>query len=241
MSEPMRTMQPWLPTQPADVGTERATPANVIALVNGLPIDRAELIEMLIEGHGLRALEQLVLLTAARQRAAEMSLTVTEADVQAAHEDALRKLGTPVSDPDGPVLDREAAQRLLDQFLAAKNISRPEWNCRMQQRAYLGKIAEAEVKQVDVTDEMLEKEYDLAEPTEENVFEMTEGEREERGIEVLPGSLIEAIHEAEGSELLRRCLGDHVFDSLIANKKIEWDQYRKHVSEFETRRYMPIL
>jgi len=89
--------------------------------------------------------------------------------------------------------------------------------------------------------EGVEKEYPLPEPTEENVFEMSQEEQEARGIGTLPGSLIEAIHEAERSELLRRCLGDHVFDSLIANKKIEWDLYRKHVSGFELERYLPIL
>jgi glutamine synthetase len=89
--------------------------------------------------------------------------------------------------------------------------------------------------------EGVEKEYPLPEPTEENVFEMSQEEQEARGIGTLPGSLIEAIHEAEQSDLLRRCLGDHVFDSLIANKKIEWDEYRKHVSDFELERYLPIL
>ncbi|MGB6837671.1 MAG: glutamine synthetase family protein [Dehalococcoidia bacterium] len=89
--------------------------------------------------------------------------------------------------------------------------------------------------------EGIEKEHDLPPPTEENVFEMSQEEQETRGIGTLPGSLIEAIHEAEQSDLLRRCLGDHVFDSLIANKKIEWDLYRKHVSGFELERYLPIL
>ena len=89
--------------------------------------------------------------------------------------------------------------------------------------------------------EGIAKEYPLPAPTEENVFEMSEAERERRGIGTLPGSLVEAIHEAEGSELVRRCLGDHVFESLIRNKKIEWDLYRTHVTDFEQQRYLPIL
>ena len=39
----------------------------------------------------------------------------------------------------------------------------------------------------------IEHEYPLPEPTEENVFEMTEAERKQRGIDLLPGSLHEAI------------------------------------------------
>ncbi len=89
--------------------------------------------------------------------------------------------------------------------------------------------------------EGIEKNYPCPEPVEENVFEMTEQERKERGIDHLPGSLWEAIEYAEGSELLRRCLGDHLFESLIANKKIEWSNFRRHVTDYELRRYLPIL
>jgi glutamine synthetase len=83
--------------------------------------------------------------------------------------------------------------------------------------------------------------YECPEPVEENVFEMSEGERNERGIDHLPGSLWEAIEHAEGSTLLRRCLGDHLFESLLTNKKIEWSNFRRHVTDYEIRRYLPIL
>ncbi len=89
--------------------------------------------------------------------------------------------------------------------------------------------------------EGIEREYPLPEPTEENVFEMSLDEQRSRGIEVLPGDLHEAIEAAEGSELVRRCLGDHVFESLIKNKRIEWDSYRKHVTDFERDRYLGVL
>ncbi|MCH7945137.1 MAG: glutamine synthetase, partial [Armatimonadetes bacterium] len=89
--------------------------------------------------------------------------------------------------------------------------------------------------------EGIEREYVLPEPTEENVFEMSEDERRERGIDLIPGSLDEAIRVAEESDLLRRCLGDHVFDSLLRNKKIEWSAYRAHVTDFELKRYLPVL
>jgi len=89
--------------------------------------------------------------------------------------------------------------------------------------------------------EGIEKGYPLPEPVEENVFDMTEEQRKKRGIGVLPGSLVEAIEVAEQSDLLRRCLGDHVFDTLIANKKIEWDAYRTKVTDYELERYLPIL
>ena len=87
----------------------------------------------------------------------------------------------------------------------------------------------------------IEGEYPLPEPTEENVFEMSEEDRRKRGIEVVPGTLHEAIQAAEESELLRTCLGDHVFESLIKNKKIEWNDYRMHVTDFELDRYLSVL
>jgi glutamine synthetase len=89
--------------------------------------------------------------------------------------------------------------------------------------------------------EGIEKEYEVPDPVEENVYEMTEEERSRRGIGTLPGSLWEAIQLAEKSELVQRALGDHVFDAFIKNKRIEWDQYRSQVTDYELKRYLPIL
>ena len=87
----------------------------------------------------------------------------------------------------------------------------------------------------------IEHDDPLPEPTEENVFEMTEEERQSRGIELLPDSLHDAIEAAEESELVRECLGNHVFESLIKNKKIEWAAYRAYVTDFERERYLSVL
>ncbi|MDO8531816.1 MAG: glutamine synthetase family protein [Dehalococcoidia bacterium] len=83
--------------------------------------------------------------------------------------------------------------------------------------------------------------WEPPEPVEENVYKMPEEERKRRGIGTLPASLGEAIALAEKSQLLREALGDHVFDSFIENKKIEWDLYRKQVTDYEIKRYLPIL
>ena len=89
--------------------------------------------------------------------------------------------------------------------------------------------------------EGVEKEYPLAEPAEENVFQMKPEERAARGIVTLPGSLDEAIVLAEQSEVLKKALGEHVFHSFIQNKKVEWDIYRTQVTDYEVKRYLPIL
>ena len=89
--------------------------------------------------------------------------------------------------------------------------------------------------------EGVEKGYEPPEPVEENVYEMTEEERKERGIATLPPDLLQAIHLTEGSELVRKALGDHVFQAFIRNKRIEWDQYRTQVTEYELKKYLPVL
>ena len=89
--------------------------------------------------------------------------------------------------------------------------------------------------------EGIEKKYELADPIEENVFVMSSEEREKRGIGSLPMNLSDAISLTEKSELVRKALGDHLFDSFIKNKRIEWDQYRIQVTEYELKRYLPIL
>ena len=87
----------------------------------------------------------------------------------------------------------------------------------------------------------IEENYSLPEPVEEDIYEMDEAARERAGIESLPGNLFEAIQEVEKSELVRETLGDHIFNKFIDNKKIEWDRYRTHVSQYEIEKYLPIL
>ena len=87
----------------------------------------------------------------------------------------------------------------------------------------------------------MEEGLELEEPIERNIYEMTEKERAELGITSLPADLWEAIRMAEESEMLRECLGDHVFDSLITDKKIEWEQYKAVVTAYELETNLPVL
>ena len=89
--------------------------------------------------------------------------------------------------------------------------------------------------------EGIEKGYKLGSPIERNVYEISEEERKSLGIGTLPGSLQEAIQYAENSEVVRKALGDVLFEKLIADKKIEWDQYRTQVTNYELDRYLSIL
>ena len=89
--------------------------------------------------------------------------------------------------------------------------------------------------------EGIEKGYKIPKPIEENVYQMTEKERQAKGIDTLPSSLWEAIQLTEKSELVRKALGDHVFNAFIENKKIECYQYRTQVTDYELKKYLAIL
>jgi glutamine synthetase len=87
----------------------------------------------------------------------------------------------------------------------------------------------------------IEENYAFPDPIEEDIYEMDQAAREEAGITSLPGNLFEALQEVEKSELVRETLGEHIFNKFVANKKIEWDRYRTHVSQYEIEKYLPIL
>lgn len=89
--------------------------------------------------------------------------------------------------------------------------------------------------------EGIEKDYDTIPPVERNVYKLNEEERKELNIKTLPEDLFEAIKTMESSELVKKALGDHVFNTLLENKRLEWEDYRAQVSEWEMEKYFPIL
>jgi glutamine synthetase len=89
--------------------------------------------------------------------------------------------------------------------------------------------------------EGIEKRYKLVEPANDNIYRMSEEERNRSGIKSLPEDLFEAIKIAEDSKLVKECLGDKVFEYFIRNKKMEWDEYKAQVTQYEINKYLPIL
>ncbi len=62
-----------------------------------------------------------------------------------------------------------------------------------------------------------------------------------KGVEMLPQSLGEAITIAESSKFLKDALGEHIYQSLIENKKIEWNRYCSEITNYELEKYLPVL
>jgi glutamine synthetase len=89
--------------------------------------------------------------------------------------------------------------------------------------------------------EGVEKGYELPDPLERNIYQMSEAERKNTGVDSLPASLGEAIAETQKSDVVRRALGDHVFERFIALKKQEWDDYRIQVTQYEIEKFLPLM
>ncbi len=81
--------------------------------------------------------------------------------------------------------------------------------------------------------------YELGEETNVNLFELDDAGRRAIGIEPLPRSLDEALDVMEGSDLVRKTLGDHIFEWFLRNKRAEWAEYQSAVTPFELDRYLP--
>ncbi len=89
--------------------------------------------------------------------------------------------------------------------------------------------------------EGIEKGYKVPAPMEQNLYHLTDSERKEKGIETLPDNLGTAISITEGSNLVKKVLGEHIFPRFIELKKKEWDEYRIQVPKYELDKYLSIL
>jgi glutamine synthetase len=87
----------------------------------------------------------------------------------------------------------------------------------------------------------IENGYEIPDPMETNLYDLTPDERASRGIEQLPETLGEAIEVLAESDLVREALGDHIFERYVALKREEWEEYRIQVSQWELERYLPVL
>lgn len=73
---------------------------------------------------------------------------------------------------------------------------------------------------------------------DKNIFEMSEEEIAERGIEKLPGTMGEALEEFEKSDFVRGVIGDHIFEKYCQAKHEEWRNFRTIVTDWEVQTYL---
>lgn len=87
----------------------------------------------------------------------------------------------------------------------------------------------------------IEEGYELPPGAEDDVWALSEGERRALGMKPLPQSLQQAIDVMERSELVAETLGEHVFEFFLRNKRAEWEDFRRQVTQWELERYLPML
>ncbi len=87
----------------------------------------------------------------------------------------------------------------------------------------------------------IEEGYELPPGSEDDVWALTANERRAMGMEPLPDSLGRAVEVMQRSELVAETLGEQLFEFFLANKREEWKEYRRQVTQFELDRYLPLL
>jgi len=82
---------------------------------------------------------------------------------------------------------------------------------------------------------------DPGNPNEDNLYEMSESQRRERGIEFLPQTLQEAVAAFAADPLVEKTLGRELRDEFIKYKSQEWESYHQAVSQWELERYSQLF
>jgi len=126
-----------------------------IALVNDRPISRQEMIDLLIDAHGVEALQQLIVLQLAKQGTRERGVRVSQADIDAEFDASLNRIAQNAG-MNGEDATDQNKREALRQVLQERNISMAEYMLSMERNAHLRKLVE---KDLHVTEETLREEF----------------------------------------------------------------------------------
>ena len=138
--------------QPGETATPSAPlPEGVAARVNGEPITRDELIEVLLKRYGQRALDSIIQHRVIRQEAARLNVTASERDVADALDEFYIRGRFPEEMPLGE-RKKQWAQRLTARGLTMEDFTRD-----MEAELLLKEVV---ARRANVTDEMVRAEFD---------------------------------------------------------------------------------
>lgn len=83
------------------------------------------------------------------------------------------------------------------------------------------------------------QDLDCPEPLNQmNVYELSDDARRKLDIEMLPGSLFEALNAFEQDALLQSALGASLTEAFLKARQAEWDAFRTSVTDWELKRYL---
>ena len=75
-------------------------------------------------------------------------------------------------------------------------------------------------------------------PIYDNLYVMSQQERDELGIISLPGNLHEAMTEFLKDDVIKEAVGPVVTEKLVESKQKEWDNFRRAVTDWEIKHYI---
>lgn len=84
----------------------------------------------------------------------------------------------------------------------------------------------------------IEKEMELPECVQGNMFLMDPADLEKRGVERIPETLGEAIECYGNNAFMREVLGEHIFTKYLQAKEKEWRDFRAQVTDWEVSEYL---
>jgi glutamine synthetase len=84
------------------------------------------------------------------------------------------------------------------------------------------------------------RKIELPKPVEEDIYEMNEKQRVEKGIAVLPGNLGEALSEFSKDKYLQDALGQAFCEKFLQLKTKEWNDFNFTVHEWERKKYLDV-
>lgn len=130
------------PETPSTEGPAATSENDAVAEVNGHPISRKQLIELLIRSRGADVLQQLIAYETAEANARKRGITITAADVAFERRLAAERIWNPLAPFTSASLDEKSADKLLDTVIAQKRISPDEFDLVLRRNAYLRRIIE---------------------------------------------------------------------------------------------------
>jgi glutamine synthetase len=84
----------------------------------------------------------------------------------------------------------------------------------------------------------IERGLEPSEPVRQNIYEFSDQQRQERGIDTLPATLKDALDKLRDDQVIRDALGQHVADKFIQAKEEEWRTFTATVTGWEQERYL---
>ena len=83
----------------------------------------------------------------------------------------------------------------------------------------------------------IDRKLDPGAACDDDLFDLTLAQIRSRGIALLPQGLNEAVSALRADEVICAALGETLAGQFIKLKNAEWDEYRRHVSDWEMQRY----